>query len=108
MPTIFFSYFLKDGSVAAEFDQRILGDVAPRALAEESVEAWTLHRINSWAGGSDDAPDYICVVDVADLERWSSEASASISESHGSLSPLVCRIAMAVSAGVVDDGAVQR
>jgi hypothetical protein len=65
MPTIFFSYFLKDRSAAAEFDQRILRDVAPRALAEESVEGWTLHRINSWPGASDDAPDYICVVDVA-------------------------------------------
>jgi hypothetical protein len=72
MPTIFFSYFLHDAAIAEDFEERILRDVAPRARAEESVESWTLHSAQGWPRSSDDAPDYVCVVDVADLELWSS------------------------------------
>jgi hypothetical protein len=84
MPTVFFSYFLHATVLAEEFEERILRDVAPRARAEESVERWTLHPANGWPGSSEDAPDYICVVEVSDLQLWSSGASASISETHGS------------------------
>ena len=73
-----------------------------RAVHEESVKRWTLHRTEVWLGSSDDAPEYICVVDVADVDRWSSDASASIVESHGSLGSLVRRIAMAVTVDVCD------
>lgn len=104
MARIFFSYFLKDATVSEEFESRILRDVAPRALAEESVERWTLHRTEVWPGSSDDAAEYICVVDVADLDLWSSDASESIVESHGSLGSLVRRIAMAVTVDVCDAG----
>jgi hypothetical protein len=104
MPSVFFSYFLNSAAVRAEFELRILRDVAPRALAEESVEAWTLHRTSAWPGDSDDAPDYICVVEVADLDLWSLEASASISETHGSLGSLVRRIAMVVTVAVPAPG----
>lgn len=100
MPTVFFSYYLKDRSTTGEFERQIFRDVAPRAMAEESVEAWTLHRIQSWPGGSDDAPDYICVVEVFDLELWSSDAAASIAESHGSLGASVRRVAMAVTVAI--------
>jgi hypothetical protein len=100
MPTVFFAYFLKDAASGEEFEHRILRDVAPRALAEETVEAWNLHRTTGWPGSSDDAPDFICVVDVADLDLWSLDASASISETHGGLGPLVRRIAMFVTVDV--------
>ena len=104
MPTVFFSYFLHDAVIAEEFEERILRDVAPRARAEESVERWTLRRVTGWPGSSDDAPDYICVVEVSDLGLWSSDASASISETHGLLGPLARRIAMTVTVGVVESG----
>jgi hypothetical protein len=97
VPTVFFLYFLRGTAVREEFEQRILRDVAPRALAGETVESWRLQRTTGWAGGSDDAPDYICVVEVADLDLWSMAASASISETHGSLGALVRRIAMVVT-----------
>jgi hypothetical protein len=82
VPTAFFLYLVRGAVVREEFEQRILGDVAPRALAEETVESWRLHRTTGWAGGSDDAPDCICFVEVADLDLWSMEASASISETR--------------------------
>lgn len=105
MPTVFFSYCLHDAVRAEDFEERILREVAPRARAEESVESWTLHRVNGWPGSSDDAPEYICVVEVSDLGLWSSDASASISETHGSLGPLARSIAMTVTVEVVESGA---
>ena len=100
MPTVFLSYYLHDRSTLEDFEGHIFRDVAPRAMAEESVEAWTLHRIRSGPGGSEDAPDYICVVEVSDLRLWSSDASPSVAESHGSLGPLTRRIAMAVTVAI--------
>lgn len=100
MPTVFFSYSLHADTDAAQFERQILTDVAPRALAEESVQQWLLHRVTPWPGASEDAPDYVCVVDVGDLRSWSAQAAGSIAESHGDLGGLVARISMVVSEDV--------
>lgn len=105
MARVFFSSFSRDTADPEEFEVRMLRDVAPRALAEGSVERWRLHRTMVWPGGRDDAPEYICVVDVADLDIWASDASATIAESHGSLGALVGRVAMAVTVEVSGVGA---
>ena len=104
MASVFFHYFLRDGASAEEFEQQILGHVAPRALAEQSVENWSLHRNGRWPGSSDHAPDYICVVEVGDLRLWSSDAAESITESHGTLRPWAREIDMVVSEGGVRPG----
>lgn len=101
MATVFFLYVLGAGSDPAEFERRIMADVAPRALAEESVAGWTLHRGEPWPGTSDDGPDYVCVVEVESLERWAHGTAESISESHGGLGPLVHRIQMVVAGATV-------
>ncbi|MCW2983765.1 MAG: hypothetical protein JWR63_1335 [Conexibacter sp.] len=97
MATVFFHYFLRPDADAHEFERRILADVAVRALAEQSVKTWVLHRSEPWPGGSENVPDYVCVVEVQDLGRWSADAAASITESHGALGPLVREIGMLVS-----------
>lgn len=101
MSRVFFSYFLRDAASAEEFERQILRDVAPDALAHQTVQGWTLHRTMPWAGGSFASPDYVCVVDVTDVRRWSEEASDSIVVTHGGLGPLVKKIDMAVTDEVV-------
>jgi hypothetical protein len=97
-PRVFFSYSLRDPAEADQFIERINREVAPAALAEETVLDWKLHRSLDWPGSSDDRPDFVCVVDIADLRVWSDGASDSITRTLGGLSDLVRRIAMTVTA----------
>jgi hypothetical protein len=98
MPTVFFSYYLRDPTESDQFIERINREVAPAALAEETVVDWTLHRSLDWPGSSDDRPDFVCVVDVTDLRAWSGGAADSITSTHGGLNDLVRRITMIVTA----------
>ena len=107
MANVFFTYYLNDGADSREFEEQILSEVGPRAIAEPSVKQWVLHRTRAWIGASEDAPDYVCVVEVDDLERWATEASASIVDSHGALRSLR-RLGLCVSdtaIHVANDGA---
>jgi|SRR5271170_5253685 len=102
MPTVFFFYFLRDPADAEEFERTILNEVVPAALAHPTVLDWKLHRAVEWSGASRDGADYVCVVPVADLSRWSEDASDSIAQTHGGLDGLVKRIAMAPTVAVGD------
>lgn len=97
MPRVFFSYYLSDSGTAERFVDAMHDQVAPAARAEQSVLAWNLHRTLDWPGSSGDEPDFVCVVDISDLRRWSDEASDSIVRTHGALNDLVARIAMTVT-----------
>jgi hypothetical protein len=101
MPRVFFSYYLADAGAAEEFVRRITAEVAPAALGEETVLDWRLHRALDWPGSSDDRPDFVCVVDITDLQAWSDGAADSIVATHGGLAALVKRIAMTVTADAV-------
>jgi hypothetical protein len=107
MATVFFHYFLREDADAGQFEQQILTAVAPRALAEASVESWVLHRCEPWTGASDEIPDYICVVGVANLPLWSGESAESIAESHGELGGLVREIGMVVSGEIVKSHSIR-
>ena len=97
MPRVFFSYYLSDPGAADRFVHAMTEHVAPAARAEESVLAWNLHRTLDWPGSSDDEPNFVCVVDIADLQRWSDETSDSIMRTHGALRGFLKRIAMTVT-----------
>jgi hypothetical protein len=100
MATVFFSYFLAEGISGEDFERRILAEVAPVALAEESVLDWRLHRTIDWPGSSDAGADYVCLVCVTDLPAWSEGAPESVMQTHGALSDLVHRITMTVTSRV--------
>ena len=97
MPRVFYSYYLSDSGAAEPFVEAMRTDVGPAAIAEETVLNWSLHRTLEWPGSSDDAPEFVCVVDVADLRTWSDTASDSIGRTHGALTRLVKRITMTVT-----------
>jgi hypothetical protein len=97
MPRVFFSYYLHDPAAADALVERLETNVEPAARGEQSVLDWKLHRKLDWPGSSDDEPDFVCVVDIADVRLWS-RASDSIASAHGALGDLVKRIAMTVTA----------
>jgi hypothetical protein len=98
MPRVFFSYYLRDGAAVDLLFERLKTQVAPAARGEVSVLDWKLHRKLDWPGSTDNEPDFVCVVDIADLRVWSERASDSIVSTHGGLGDLVERIAMTVTA----------
>jgi hypothetical protein len=98
MPRVFFSYHLRDGAAVDALLEWLNTQVAPAARGEASVLDWKLHRKLDWPGSTDNEPDFVCVVDIAELRAWSEHASNSIVSTHGSLGDLVERIAMTVTA----------
>lgn len=106
--TVFFSYFLRQGVDPAEFEQQILREVRPAALAENSVNTWTLHRTIAAPGTSEDSPSYVCVVEINDLTYWSESASESILATHGGLGSMVSRIALTVTTELPADQTDER
>jgi hypothetical protein len=70
MAIVLYSYYLRDPAAREELERVPLKHVAPRARGEETVERWTLHRSIDLPGGAADGPDYVSVVEVADMKRW--------------------------------------